>query len=664
MPGREIDIKQLKLIQHAGQGELTMVRRLLNDEEVDVNWTTEGGWTALISASFEGFDKIVELLLDYGADTETIICHGNQTALMKACENNHVSTVKLLLCRGANVYDIRNIGWCPLHWACTRGYDSIVKMFMERGVHPNGLFKVSRRVPLHSACWNGHMKCVDELLLYGAHIDIRDGQGKTAYDLAREKRHKEIVSLLKKFKKSSFSGIRILTSTRIKKCTVSTISTKELKYFQFIQAASDGDIEDVKTLLNDRDVDVDGAEDFNRGRSALISACYEGHDDIVELLLGCGANTEAKTFDLNNTALMMACQRGHTSTVKLLLGHGANIDAYNKDDCSPLYESCRLGHIAVTSLLLEHGANPNRICKEGHYLPLIIACSNGYSKAVGKLLHYGADVDVKDNNGRTPIDLAQSRGHHSTVTLLKTHKKNMRKSARNTIDNQSSIQIQLIEAAREGRLEYVKNVINNNDVNMNWVPGNRWTALVSACLEGHDMIAQILLDYGANAEEKQIALIKACGNGHLSTVKLLLDHGANIYDAPKIGWCPLHWACLRGHYEIVKTLIERGANPNGISKDSLWSPLHMVCHKGDLKCAKELLSNGADFDGKCSGDKTPLHVACYMGQWKCVEELLHCGADTDAKDSGGRTPIELARKKGHESAVYILTKYKKRLDVL
>ena len=484
MPNQgEFVLTKANLIQDVFQGDVASVRSLLNDKHVNVNVNrvTEGGWTALTAACFEGYDDIAELLLDHGADTEIKVCCRNGTALMMACQNDHVSTVELLLKFGANAYEIGTIGWCPLHWACAQGYTSIVTMLMERGVNPNGFFKVSKAVPLHIACRNGNIKCVHELLLYGANVNILDGEGKTPIDLAKKRRYKKIVSLLKKAKKSTLSGIR----TRTENCTVSTISTKCLKHYQLVEASSDGNIDDVRVLLHDREVDVNGAENFNGRRTALIAASSEGHVNIVELLLEYGANTEAQCLDSNHTALMLACQGDHISTVEVLLGHGAIIDNYNNVSCSPLYESCRLGHEDVTILLLEAGANPNGTCRKGRYLPLLRACEQGYSKVVQQLLHHGADIDVKDNNDKTPFDLALSQGHHSIVALLEKCKEEIEKGRNQfaIVYHQSRIQIQLIEAARQGRFEDIKNIFYQNDVNTNWIAANGWTALASASFE-------------------------------------------------------------------------------------------------------------------------------------------------------------------------------------
>ena len=66
----------------------------------------------------------------------------------------------------------------------------------------------------------------------------------------------------------------------------------------------------------------------------------------------------------NETPLYTACQNGHDVCVSLLLQHGADPNIANKDNDTPLLVACCYDHKICVSLLLQHGADPNIATKD------------------------------------------------------------------------------------------------------------------------------------------------------------------------------------------------------------------------------------------------------------------------------------------------------------
>jgi ankyrin repeat protein len=81
----------------------------------------------------KGNTKIVELLLEKGADVNAKDKDGNVTALIMAASNGHTETVKFLLERGADVNAKDNDGFTALKAARKAGHLDIVQLLKKAG---------------------------------------------------------------------------------------------------------------------------------------------------------------------------------------------------------------------------------------------------------------------------------------------------------------------------------------------------------------------------------------------------------------------------------------------------------------------------------------------------------------------------------------------------
>ena len=105
--------------------------------------------------------------------------HG-ETALMLACLKGHVTLVKLLISRDA---DINHPGWTPLHYAATGGHVELIRLLLEENAYidaesPNGT------TPLMMAARYGSAKATKLLIDEGADLQIKNQLGLTALDFA------------------------------------------------------------------------------------------------------------------------------------------------------------------------------------------------------------------------------------------------------------------------------------------------------------------------------------------------------------------------------------------------------------------------------------------------------------------------------------------------
>ena len=140
------------------------------------------------------------------------------------------------------------------------------------------------------------------------------------------------------------------------------------------------------------------------GMTPLYAACQNGHIEVVRALLSSRAKIDLRTKGDGRSPLHVACQQGHTEVVLALLSRGAEVDLQSKDDACPLHLACQNGHMDTVCALLSSGAKVNRhAVKAG--TPMHLACHNGHFGVVRALLSAGARTDLRDMNGRMPLDL-------------------------------------------------------------------------------------------------------------------------------------------------------------------------------------------------------------------------------------------------------------------
>ena len=119
-------------------------------------------------------------------------------------------------------------------------------------------------------------------------------------------------------------------------------------------AAQNGDMEKVKTLLKDNPDLVSSKDKW--GRTPLHWAAFGGHKDVATLLLASKAEVNAKAI-AGRTPLHLAAGRGHKDVVELLLACKADVNAKDNGGQTPLHLAAANGHKDVAELLRQHGGH-------------------------------------------------------------------------------------------------------------------------------------------------------------------------------------------------------------------------------------------------------------------------------------------------------------------
>lgn len=153
----------------------------------------------LRNASLKGEIQIVRQAVGQGVDVNAADEAG-RTALMLASYNGHTEVTELLLEKGANI-DAQNAdGRTPLIFAASGPFPETVDLLLKAGADPNATDQVEGWSPLMFAAAGGHKEVVQTLLNHNANSSLKDKDGETAIDFAKNNNHTEIVNLLKNSK--------------------------------------------------------------------------------------------------------------------------------------------------------------------------------------------------------------------------------------------------------------------------------------------------------------------------------------------------------------------------------------------------------------------------------------------------------------------------------
>lgn len=144
---------------------------------------------------------------------------------------------------------------------------------------------------------------------------------------------------------------------------------------------------------------------------------------ITKILLSHGAYTEALDTH-GNTALHIAVTTGRRVTkngfVALLLEWGANPNTRNRAGETVLFAA--MDNVCVMHSLIRGGADLNVCDREGR-TPLYVAVALGRAASVEMLLMGGADVEIPALNGTVPLQMARNYGLNTIIRLFKKYGK-------------------------------------------------------------------------------------------------------------------------------------------------------------------------------------------------------------------------------------------------
>lgn len=394
------------------------------------------------------------------------------------------------------------------------------------------------------------------------------------------------------------------------------------------------------------------------GRSEVADALKAGDLAGARKLVEQHADVNAPQSD-GATALDWAVYRSDKEMVDLLLGAGANARAANREGSTPLWLASINGDAAIIAALLKAGADANEHLPLGR-TPLMAASRTGNVEAIQVLLDHGADVNARETlRGTTPLMWAADEGHAAAIQLLIQRgadfkaRSDMTERGRgpalgkaNDPRKQVAAQGRALAAGRALDLRDLSALRGDNNgiggqgaggiarggrTRGGRAPNGRATDGVDQGFDQNDDAAVAAFGFRGRPAPKDggalTPLVYAVRADDLDSVKVLLAAGADLNQVTGYGWSPLLVATQNRFYRLGAYLIDHGADVN-LANQGAWTPLYLATdnrniesgdypvRKGDmdhLDFIKLLLDKGANVNARMK-DSTETRTV-FTNQW-------------------------------------------------
>lgn len=521
----------VEFVNAAKQGDFRKVRAMLEQDKVTTISTNQDGLTALMAASAENYEDIVEIILD------------------RISKND---TVRL------DLGD--NLGNTALTYATKNQHPDIIEILREHGASPN-VFNKEKEFPIHIAVKNNDFKSADVLVekISGSsnlNLNAVNADGKTAVHLAVQDNNPAFLRFLKNagadLNKQDISYITPLSQAVInnKPEMVDSLITlgadinnvNDIGKTALIFAVEQENYPIAISLLNKKaDPNVHAS-----GRDTALEvavAKQNANPELIKTLIAAGAKLQ--------NVLSKAILGGNIEIVKILLDSGAEVSSLEKPKTNGLLQALTSKNQKIAVLMLENGADINKLNSEG-YSPLALALQNGYDDLAVDLIKKKAELNPKtQNTNALPYNIVFKDDNGEMLELLIVNGLNK---------NPNQI---LLDAIADNKPR-ILNAALQNGANPNIADTAGQPAIWSAAAKSNLELLKVLHQNGANIEvadetKNATPLLISVVAKNKEVFNYLLDNGADPDVQDVNGLTPIAYSILTNQISFIPSLLQAGA---------------------------------------------------------------------------------------------------------
>jgi ankyrin repeat protein len=385
-------------------GNAGMIQLLL-DAGADSNALDPAGETPLMTAVKTGDLASVKLLLDRGAKVDTADATYQQTALMIAVRQGHSSVVRLLVERGGAVNAQTRTGPTPA-WVRP---NSVAGFGFGKGIIRGGLpadrgsryFIPGGLSPLLYASRDGRLESARILATAGADLEQADPNGITPLLMAISNNHADVAQFL------IDRGAKINVSDWYGRTPLWT--AVEVRNMDFDNGSFENGVDREPLLTLIQVLLEKGADPNSRTKESI---------PIRRFMLRTTGTLEWVDFT-GQTPFLRAAYAADLTVMRLLLKYGADPKIATYAGTTPLmaaagvnwvvdqtYDEGQKNLLEAVKLCFELGMSVNDANSMG-ITAVMGAANRGSDEIIEYLVSKGARLDVKDNEGRTPLNWAE-----------------------------------------------------------------------------------------------------------------------------------------------------------------------------------------------------------------------------------------------------------------